>query len=119
MLWVLSSVSVANNYPSNIRSFGLVDLARAYLSTGRRNGRRPATAVGPSWGVKMRIEQLSASGEGPNRGLALAALAADARTRSNQVLADPMSTADLRDAALLVWISDCAGGLTRLVEAGV
>lgn len=69
--------------------------------------------------VKMRIEQLGASGEGPNRGLALAALAADARIRSNQVLADPMSTADLRDAALLVWISDCAGGLARLVEAGV
>lgn len=64
---------------------------------------------------RLTIPSLGATGEGPNIALALAALTATARRRSQALLNDPLTPSDTRAIALRVWIADALQQLPELL----
>lgn len=71
----------------------------------------------PSPGTKLlRIDELGAEGRGPSLGLALAALVASARRRSQRLLDDPLTPSPTRAVALRVWLADAAHELPGLLS---
>lgn len=70
----------------------------------------------PSSGtVCLRIAELRATGLGPNFAMALAALTASGRRRSQQLLEDPLTPSITRAVALRVWLADAAQDLPTLL----
>lgn len=65
--------------------------------------------------VGLRIDPLGATGEGPTLALALAALTATARRRSQALLRDPLTPSGIRAVALRVWLADAAQQLPDLL----
>ena len=65
--------------------------------------------------IRLQIVEVGAKGEGPNVGLALAALAASARRQSEALLSDPLTPSGVRDTALRLWLADAAHQLPALL----